>query len=279
MVFLQCGFVSEASPTAGTSDLGPSIQAAHRVPTVRYNRVASTNRRLFPHRHPPVPIVKILALDCSTEMCSAALWIDGAVEQHLEPAGQRHSERLLPMVSSLLAAAGIGLRGLDAVAVATGPGTFTGLRIAVSVGQGLAFGADLPAVSVGTLEALAAGADAPRVMACLDARMDQIYFAAYLRVGGGLEEVLAPAVASPEHLDALPDGPGWIGVGNGFDRFAPRLAVAWPGLARWIPQVVPEARHVASIAAVRMATGLSLAPERLLPLYVRDRVALTTAER
>ena len=223
--------------------------------------------------------MKILALDCSTEMCSAALWIDGAVEQHLELAGQRHSERLLPMVSSLLAAAGIGLRNLDAVAVATGPGTFTGLRIAVSVGQGLAFGADLPVVPVGSLEALAAGADAPRVMACLDARMDQVYFAAYRRVESGLEEVTAPALAAPEHLPALPAGSEWTGAGNGFDRFAPRLACAWPGLARWIPGVVPEARHVASIAAVRMAMGRSQAPDQLLPLYVRDRVALTTAER
>ncbi len=224
-------------------------------------------------------IVKILALDCSTEMCSAALWIDGEVEQQLEAAGQRHSDRLLPMVSSLLASAGLGLGSLDAIAVAIGPGMFTGLRIAVSVGQGLAFGADLPVVPVGSLEVLAAGGDARHVMACLDARMDQVYFAAYRRVDGALDEVIAPALASPEHLPPLPAGSDWTGVGNGFDRFAPRLSNAWPGLARWVPQVVPEARHVASIAAVRLAAGPGLAPDHLLPLYVRDRVALTTAER
>lgn len=223
--------------------------------------------------------MKILALDCSTEMCSAALWIDGGVEQRLEHAGQTHSDRLLPMVASLLSAADVALANLDAIAVAIGPGTFTGLRIAVSVGQGLAFGADLPVVRVGSLEALAAGVDAPHVMACLDARMDQVYFAAYRRVDGSVDEVMAPGLASPEQLPPLPDGAGWTGGGNGFDRFAPRLEAAWPGLLRWVPQVVPEARHVASIAAGRLALGAGEAPELLLPLYVRDRVALTTAER
>ena len=270
---------------AGATDLARSIQAAHGhtwlavtpapiQSSLRCPRIVAPR---VPDRSPS--IVKILAIDCSTEMCSVALWIDGGVEQRLELAGQRHSDRLLPMVASLLEPAGVGLDQLDAIAVATGPGTFTGLRIAVSVAQGLAFGAGLPVIAVGTLDALALGAQASRVVACIDARMDQVYFGAFEIVDGLPEALIPVAVATPGQLPPLPAGGDWIGAGNGFERFAPRLAEAWPGLLRRLPEAVPEARHVAAIAACRMARGEMSAPDLVLPLYVRDRVALTTTER
>jgi len=119
--------------------------------------------------------VRLLALDTTEAGCSAALWLEGQLTERFEVVPRRHSERLLPMMDGLLRDAGIALRGLDAIAFARGPGSFTGLRIAASVAQGAAFGADLPVVPVSSLQALAQGvfrgAGVSRVMVALDARM------------------------------------------------------------------------------------------------------------
>jgi tRNA threonylcarbamoyladenosine biosynthesis protein TsaB len=223
--------------------------------------------------------VNILALDTSTEYCSAALWRLGEVRQRIVLAGQRHSELLLPMVEALLEEGDVGVRQLDAVAAAVGPGSFTGLRIAAAVGQGIAFGAGLPTVPVGTLEAMAASADARDVVVCIDARMDQIYGAVYRRRAEFLEVVVPPFVASPEDLPALPPG-DWTGRGNAFARFAERIRGAWGhAVARVEAEAHPEARWVAALAAQRLARGAGQPPEALTPIYVRDKVALTAAER
>lgn len=234
--------------------------------------------RATPHRLPRR--LKLLALDTSTEHCSAALLVNGQMLQRLEQAGQRHSELLLPMVHALLAQAGISLTGLDALACAVGPGSFTGLRIATAVAQGLAFGADLPVIPVGTLEALAAGAGVPRVIACLDARMGEVYAAAYelQGIGGAPRALLAPRVCAPLALQP-PGGGGWIGCGSGFARHGDALATALGLLEEVRPQSGPEARWVASLAAARFAAGERHAPEALVPVYLRDKVALTRAER
>ncbi|MEO8040423.1 MAG: tRNA (adenosine(37)-N6)-threonylcarbamoyltransferase complex dimerization subunit type 1 TsaB [Betaproteobacteria bacterium] len=221
--------------------------------------------------------MKILALDTSTEYCSAALWLDGEVCQRLEHAGQRHSQLLLPMVDALLVEAGLVLGRLDALAAAVGPGSFTGLRIATAVGQGLAFGADLPVVPVGTLDALAEGGGANDMVACIDARMNEVYIAAFRRGAQGVDAVLAPALAYPDALPDLPSGQ-WVGCGNGFDRFGDRMAACWPQV-RIVHDRHPEARHVAALAAARFLAGERHPPEALVPLYVRDKVALSTAER
>ncbi len=221
--------------------------------------------------------MKILALDTSTEYCSAALWIDGNVRQCLEHAGQTHSQRLLPMVEELLLEAGMSIGGLDAIAAAVGPGSFTGLRIATAVAQGLAFGADLPVIPVGTLEALAAGCEAEHVVTALDARMGELYFAAYRFGPGAIETVMGPMLVAPDSVPELPDG-DWIGCGNGFDRFGERIAQRLPRVSIRHDRH-PEARYVATIAATRYASGERHAAEALVPIYVRDKVALTTAER
>lgn len=234
-------------------------------------------QRSDPKRVDRAARLKILALDTSTEYCSAALWIDGEERQCLEHAGQRHSQLLLPMVDRLLGEGGLTLRGLDAIAAAVGPGSFTGLRIATAVGQGLAFGAELPVVPVGTLEALAEGSESVEVATALDARMGEVYFAAYRRRGQDFDIVVAPTLAPPDAVPFLPPG-AWVGSGVGFDRFGAALTARLGAIAI-VHDRHPEARCVARIAARRLAAGERHAADALVPLYLRDKVALTTAER
>jgi tRNA threonylcarbamoyladenosine biosynthesis protein TsaB len=223
--------------------------------------------------------LKILALETSTEYCSVALWRDGAVDEDGEHAGQRHSELLLPMVHGLMGRHGLKVQDLDGIAFGEGPGSFTGLRIACGVVQGLAFGAGLKVAGVGTLLAMAAAVDADRVVCCLDARMGEIYHAAYARSAAGWDTVHAPGLWSPAQAPALPAG-GWTGCGSGFAAHAQALARRYGGqLSAIMPQVVPHARQVAELAARDFAAGRAVPPERAVPLYLRDKVALKTAER
>lgn len=220
--------------------------------------------------------MKLLAFDTSTELCSAALFVDGAWLVREEMAGNRHSELLLPMVESLLAEAGCVLSALDGLAYGKGPGSFTGLRIGCGAAQGLALGGNLPVVGVVTLEAMAETAGADHVLACIDARMHEIYAAAYRREAGAWREVMAPAVLKPAALDLPDDDRLWVGCGNGFaaypDLLAGRLAEVRAGL-------YPHARAVATLALPAIEAGRGLPPDMAEPLYVRDKVALKTCER
>ncbi|CAG0985689.1 partial tRNA threonylcarbamoyladenosine biosynthesis protein TsaB, partial [Gammaproteobacteria bacterium] len=156
--------------------------------------------------------MKILALDTSTEFLSLALWQDGGVAVREMLAGQKHSELVLPLVRELLDEAGLQRADLDGIAFGMGPGSFTGLRIGCGVAQGLAYGANLPVVGVCTLEALAQQAGADRVIACLDARMNEVYHAAYERAGDGWREVLAPGLYPPSQMPVI-EGSGWCAIG------------------------------------------------------------------
>ena len=222
--------------------------------------------------------MKILAVETSTEYCSVALWRDGAVDEAGERAGQRHSELLLPMLHGLLERRGLKVADLDGLAFGEGPGSFTGLRIACGVVQGLAFGAGLQVAGVGTLLAMAAAAAADRVVCCLDARMGEIYHAAYAKSAGGWECVHAPGLWAPQEAPALPAG-SWTGCGSGFAAHRDALGRRYPGLSAIMPEVIPHARHVAALAAGDFAAGRAVAPERAVPLYLRDKVALKTAEQ
>ncbi len=216
--------------------------------------------------------VKILALDTSTEACSVALWDDGQVDERFE-LGRQHSQRILPMIETLLGDAGLGLGALDAVAFGRGPGSFTGLRIGAGVVQGLAFAADLPVVPVSSLAALAHDEPQTRVLAALDARMGQLYWAAYLRDGPRLRLVGLEHVAAPGDL-SVPEGGGWWGVGSGWDLYAAPLMERWPDqVSGWSAQRYPRARAVAALGAEGLAAGEALPAERALPVYVRDEVA------
>ena len=157
------------------------------------------------------PELKLLALDTSTEYCSAALLCDAELTHSEAHAVQRHSELILPMIEQLLSAAGVTLTQLDGIAFGSGPGSFTGLRIACGVAQGLAFGAGLPVVPVGTLLALAEEADALNVISCLDARMGEVYHAVYRREQGRWSEIEPPGVGPVESMPEVRGG-GWFGI-------------------------------------------------------------------
>jgi tRNA threonylcarbamoyladenosine biosynthesis protein TsaB len=223
--------------------------------------------------------MKLLVLDTSTEWCSAALWLDGRIQARRVLAEQRHSSLLLPMVDDLLRESGLGLRQLDGIGYGAGPGSFTGLRIACAVTQGLAFGADLPVVGVSTLQSIAEQAQADKVLTVLDARMAEVYWAAYQREEAGWHTVSAPQLALPESV-AVPPGEGWVGAGNGFAALGavlrPRLET---GLIRIDATLMPDAAAMAPLAAGAFERGEGMDAALAAPIYLRDKVALTVDER
>ncbi len=214
--------------------------------------------------------MRFAALECSTEWCGVALWRDGEIAALERRAGHRHSELALPMLQGLLARFSISVEALDAVAFGAGPGSFTGLRIACGLAQGLAFARNIPVLGVSTLEALAQESGAERVIACLDARMREVYYAALERQAQGWREV-APARCVPPEMLAVPEG-NWVGAGNGFAIYGNM------GLAKVLPEVHPTALALAQLAAPRLAAGEGVDAALAHPVYIRDKVALTTAE-
>jgi tRNA threonylcarbamoyladenosine biosynthesis protein TsaB len=223
--------------------------------------------------------MRVLAIDCSTEWLACALGDASGFRERREHAGQTHSERLLPLIDALLAEAGWRLADLDGVAFGAGPGSFTGVRIACGVAQGLALGAGLPVAAVPTLEALAHDAHrahgATRVFACTDARMKEVYVAAYERVDACWREALAPVVVAPARV-GLPAGE-WFGAGDGLAAYPGILGCG--GFAGADATLRPSARSIGELGRVRLAAGQGCAPAEALPLYVRHRVALTIDER
>jgi tRNA threonylcarbamoyladenosine biosynthesis protein TsaB len=223
--------------------------------------------------------MKILAIEAATERLSLAVSVAGVVRERTLDAGQRHAELILGEIDALLAGAGLRLGELDAIAYGAGPGSFTGLRIACGVAQGLAAARTLPVIAVGTLAALADAAPAPRVVACLDARMGEVYHAVYEKQQGRLHEVIPPGLHRPGAVP-LPEGEGWIGCGAGFAAYREALALRHgPRLAAVDAAIFPSAAAVARLAAPRLAAGEGVAAAAALPFYLRDRVALKTSER
>lgn len=235
----------------------------------------------------------VLAIDTTADWCSVALLAGGRCEWRSERAGHHHSRLVLPMVREVLDAQRHDLRAVDAIAYGAGPGSFTGLRIACGLAQGLAWGLELPTVGVGSLEALAwsqLADEAKRadvVIAALDARMDEVYFAAHARGAGAepLDEQVSVAVASPsqaaERLGRWLDGADRgtvVGVGDGFERFDALRALEAHGVAI-VPSRHPRADAIAWIAAARLAAGGGVAAADARPLYVRDKVALDVDEQ
>lgn len=222
--------------------------------------------------------MRLLALETSSDRCSVALWNGGETTDRWASAAATHSEFLLPFVGELLADSGLRLRELDAIGFGAGPGGFTGLRLACAVAQGMAFGAELPVIAVGSLEALAWGSGAHRAYACVDARMGEVYCAAYERSLAGPEPVIAPCVRPPRDAPA-PPGEGWSGCGNGIGTCLQAAPERFAGFLATDVRAVPEARAVAELAVARFARGEWLDPEAAVPMYVRDKVALTRDER
>lgn len=223
--------------------------------------------------------MKLLALDTSTEACSVALWVDGQVHERFD-LGQHHSELILTMVQQVLAESGLTLKQLDAIALSRGPGSFTSLRIGAGVVQGLAFGANLPVVPVSSLAVLAQGVDAPKVLAAFDARMNQVYWGAYVRDGKGLMRLAGTEIViAPADVPA-PEGSGWVGAGNGWDQYAAVLTARLGShVSEWRKQVFPKARHVAELGLELLKVGQTVTAEQAVPVYVRDEVAVKQVRR
>jgi len=221
--------------------------------------------------------MKLIALDASTEACSAALLVDGAVIERYQLAPRRHAELILPMLESLLGETGLSVTDLDALAFGRGPGAFTGLRIAAGVAQGIAFGADLPVVPVSTLAALAQGVyheqGATRVLAGIDARMHEVYWGRYA-LGDGEVMVLEgeERVCSPQAVE-VPSHGQWVGAGTAWQTYAEVLGKHLRGrITTWLGERYPRARDIAILAAQDFKWGLAMEAEQALPVYLRDNV-------
>jgi tRNA threonylcarbamoyladenosine biosynthesis protein TsaB len=224
-------------------------------------------------------MMRILAIETSTEHCSVALWQDGTLHSLCEQVGQRHSERLLAMLDELLREAGVAKNQLNGIAFGAGPGSFTGVRIACGVAQGLAFGLNLPVLGISTLLAVAQASGAKKVIAALDARMAEVYFAAYQKTSDGWQTACAPSLCAPDLTPAL-TGSEWHGVGSGFSVHGAALQARYAGqIAQLDAQTFPHATAIAQLAAPLFAAGLGQDAAHALPIYLRDKVALKTCER
>jgi tRNA threonylcarbamoyladenosine biosynthesis protein TsaB len=223
--------------------------------------------------------LNILALETSGDFCSVALLRDGTIAEREILAGQRQSGLLLDLVHELLDVCGETLRAVDGIAYGAGPGSFTGLRIACGVTQGLALGIDKPVVGISTLAALAEASGAAQVVCCVDARMREVYHASYDKQHGVWREVQAPGVYAPDAVPLAP-GTGWAGCGSGFRAYRAALQ-ARLGTQEVVVDDTPHARarDVAILAAPVFARGGGVGADRAAPFYVRDKVALMTHER
>jgi tRNA threonylcarbamoyladenosine biosynthesis protein TsaB len=232
--------------------------------------------------------MRVLALDAATEACSVALLLNGDVIMRSIDSGKSSAQQILNLIHEVTAHAQVALSSLDGIAASIGPGAFTGVRISVAVAQGLAFGLGLPVVPVTTLEALALqvldGAQSS-VIACLDARMGEVYWGGFAAdTAQGVTENHPQRVGPPGSValalgGAASSSGGYRGVGRGF--------LAYPELAK-IPgmkvhqrdgEALPNAREFALLGALRLARGGGVDAADLRPLYLRDKVALTEAER
>jgi len=231
--------------------------------------------------------MRILAIDTTTEACSAALLSGDALFARAEEPGRGHGERILKMVDEVLTEGGVPLSSLDGIAACIGPGAFTGVRISVAVAQGLAYGAGLKVVPISSLEALAferMRRGATHVLACLDARMNEVYWACYhADPVRGLKESAGPALGAPARVvlpaDALAPGSGYAGVGRGLSAYPQLQRLTGLSCEPADLQAVPDARAVATLGSLRFVAGDGLEPAALMPLYLRDNVALTEAQR
>ncbi|HET6430715.1 tRNA (adenosine(37)-N6)-threonylcarbamoyltransferase complex dimerization subunit type 1 TsaB [Dyella sp.] len=229
--------------------------------------------------------MKLLAIETSTESCSVALVHGDTLIARSELAPRRHAELVLPMADALLAEAGLARQALDAIAVGRGPGAFTGVRLGVSLAQGMAMALDVPVVTISSLAALAMEAPLDAgdavILAVIDARMGELYVASYRRDGaGGLLPLDAERVCTAEAL-VLPTAAAWHVVGSGWGTYAEVLRGRFGGSKIVSSDGVrfPQASHIAQMAVGEFLAGRAQAPELALPVYLRDKVALTLAEQ
>lgn len=221
---------------------------------------------------------RLLAVETATAACSAALYVNGEIRERHAHAPRRHAALILPMIDALLAEAQLQAVRLDAVAFGRGPGSFTGVRIAASVVQGLAFAAGLPVIAVSTLAALAQGAmhetGTERVLAALDARMSEVYWGMYQQASNGLAQLQGEECVSRPARVPVPASGQWTGAGSGWAVYADSLRQSCAKRVNQVlPDLEPRARDVVCLAVAELDKGHTLQPQAALPVYLRDNVA------
>lgn len=227
--------------------------------------------------------MNLLALDTSTEACSAAVYAAGTTFCEFALTPKAHTQLILPMVEKVLTAAGLALADVDAIAVGRGPGAFTGIRIGIGVAQGLAIAADKPVLTVSTLAALAQQAyqqhGTTHVLAALDARMGEVYWGQYQCAEGVMQLVGEEQVCAPEHTH-LPEQTGWFAIGQGWEAYAATLATRFAGkISATAAHLLPSAEFMLPLALAEWQAGKATVPEAAQPVYLRNKIALTTQER
>lgn len=227
--------------------------------------------------------MKILALDTATEACSAALYINGEIQERFELAPRVHTKLLLPMIDSLMAEAELKPQQLDAIAFGCGPGSFTGVRIATGVMQGIAYGADLPVIPVSTLAAISQAClqktTHNTIFTAVDARMNEIYWAVYQRDAEGYAELLGTEKVQPaSDIDAL--ALTAYGIGSGFLQYKEVLSEKLQQqLLGHDADYLPHSAEIALLGAAGFKRKQTVSVEQAMPVYLRNKVAKTTAER
>ena len=223
--------------------------------------------------------MKILALDTSTEACSAALLIDDDIQQRYQVAPREHGALILPMIEALLSEAGLSPTQLDALAFGRGPGAFVGVRIATGVAQGIAYAADLPVIPVSSLAALAQSVDYDCVYSAIDARMNEVYWGTYQRNHQGIVQLLGnETVCPPEDVASiLPENLAqkseWYGVGTGWGAYADILRNQVNNLNAYEANIYPQAKYIAHIARQEFLAGHVVDAANAMPTYLRNDVA------
>lgn len=221
----------------------------------------------------------ILAIETSSELASVALALNGEILTRETSGVQTHSQTVLPMVRELLAQAGVGIAQCDAIAFGCGPGSFTGVRTACGLAQGLAFGADLPVIPVVTLEAMAHGCrkitGAAEILPVLDARMGEVYWARY-RYEDEWIAVFEPALTAP---DAIQISSKIVVCGNGIITYQDRFKESQFDFQLVDSIPVPHAAQIVELAEPKFRKGRVLSAQEAQPLYLRNKIAFTSAER
>lgn len=222
--------------------------------------------------------MKLLALDTSTEACSTALICDGEIIFRHEQAPRKHADLILSMLDELLAEAEIKLAQLDAIAFGRGPGSFTGVRIAAAVTQGIAFSADKPVVPVSTLASVAQQVmdeqDESYVLTALDARMGEVYWAGWGKNKNGFAENVIPESVLPPEKVLKPNKNNWTGAGNGWSVYEETLTEKLDGnLSNIYSDITPHAVSIVRLSEQYFNAGLAVPAEKALPVYLRNKVA------
>jgi tRNA threonylcarbamoyladenosine biosynthesis protein TsaB len=231
--------------------------------------------------------MKILALDTSTEACSAALFIDGEVQAKYQLAPREHSRLILKMLDTLLTDADLSVADLDAIAFGRGPGSFMGLRIAAGVVQGIAFAHDIPVIPISTLKAIAQRAfeqtGSRYILATIDARMDEVYWGAYALDDSHPDNISwqivdEECVISPEDInlsERLTDKTiVWTGAGSGWKNYSARIQANEDfTLAEILPDCLPGAEQIVKLAAENLKAGKTVSAAEAIPVYLRNNVA------